>query len=1554
MTTDTDIYDSSYDSAIALVGMAGRWPGASDVQTFWNNIASGICSVRSFSDEELLDAGVDPALLAQPNYVKAGAPLADISHFDAAFFGYSPREAETMDPQHRLFLECCWEALEHAACDPAAFSGPIAVFAGSPSSTYLYRNIMPHKELVETLGQLQIDTGNDRDSLASTVSYKLNLRGPAISVQTCCSTSLVAVHLACQSLLTYECDLALAGGVSLQLPHGQGYLYEDGGILSPDGHCRTFDAHAQGSIFGSGVGVVTLKRFRQALSDGDTIYALLRGSAINNDGSLRPSYTAPSLDGQASVILAALSYAEVPADTLGYIEAHGTATPMGDAIELAAMRKAFATQTSRRGFCALGSVKPNMGHLDRASGVTGLIKAVMALYHRQLPPSLYFTETSPEQELSSSPFYVNTKLQDWQAQKQPRRAGVSSFGLGGTNAHVVLEEAPARSISSVGRSYNILPFSAKTAAALQEVGERLAEHLQKHPDLELADVAYTLQIGRSVFPHRSFLIGQQSTEVAEVLHNNDPHRIYTTRQEHRERTVAFLFPGVGEQYVGLTRELYQQEAVFRETIDRCSSLLKADLGLDLREILYPDDLPGQNGKTRQILSRNKLASTAILSEPLKQTAIAQPAVFVIEYALAQMFMQWGIRPQALMGYSLGEYVAACVAGVFSLPDALKLVTRRAQMIQATEPGAMIAVALSAESVQPYLDEQISLAATSGPATCVLSGPVEAIESLEQIFTEMSIIVRRIETTHAFHSSTLAALSGELTKLVGEITLHAPSIPYLSNVSGIWITDEQATNPAYWAQHMCQTVRFAEGLTQLLQETKHVLLEVGPGQSLSAFAKQHPACSKERLSQILPTLPAAYDRQAETASVLHALGKLWLAGVTLNWQALHAGEQRYRVPLPTYPFERQLFWLNEPKDWQPQATSTPQRTGKLADRADWFYLPAWEQVPFPPDQQEQEAEQQSPWLIFLDKYELGQQTAQRLQQAGHQCVLIRAGECFQKEDEWNYTIRPAEPTDYRILCKALASAGLMPKTVLHCWSLTGKDDEVAGASGFQGQQEQGLYSLLFLSQAFIAQVYEENVQILVVSNHLHAVTGQESIYPEKATIQAACRVIPQEQLNIHCRCIDIGTVGTDFHVSPRQITQLIAECTSNSRDPLVAYRGIQRWLQHCQPIRLPAPSAERTPFREQGVYLITGGLGNIGLLLADHLAKTCQARLVLTSRAGLPPRAEWAAHLEGGVEHEHVIQQIRQVQALENAGSQVLVIKADVAESTQMQAVIAQTMQCFGALHGVIHTAGISTGDGFRVVQDISRTECELQFTPKVYGLYALEQALQGIELDFCLLFSSISAILGGLSFLAYTAANVFMDAYTCKHNQTENTPWLCVNWDTWYKESMQNERMTTIAEYVMQPEEGIDAVTRVLEARHLGQIINSTGDLQTRIQQWVYLETYGANPEAHESVPGMARPDLSTAYAPASNEHEQTIIAIWQQVLGIEQIGIHDNFFELGGHSLIGTQVISRLRHAFQVNLPLMTLFESPTVAELTLSIKLILLEEIAKLDEEEVERLVG
>ncbi len=876
---------------IAIVGMAGRFPGARNVDEFWLNLRDGISSLTTFSEKELQDAGVSVDELQQDHYVRTKGVLRDIDYFAAPFFGYSPREAEIMDPQQRFFLETAYEALEHAGYDPDAYNDLIGIYAGTSFNSYLLSNLVTRPDLLASIGGLQLVVGSDKDHLTTRVSYKLNLKGPSLDINTSCSTSLVAVHVACRSLLNGECDIALAGGVSISVPHLTGYLYQEGGITSPDGHCRAFDAHAEGTVPGSGVGVVVLKRLQDALLDNDTIHAIIKGSAINNDGAQKVGYTAPGLNGQSRVIRAAHLFAEVEPETITYIEAHGTGTPLGDPIEVAALTQAFRVATTANHFCAIGSLKTNLGHLDAAAGIAGLIKTVMALKHGLLPPSLNFEQPNPSIDFEHSPFYVNNRLTEWKRDKTPRRAGISAFGIGGTNAHVLLEEAPEHRQARMDlRPWHLLVLSAKTVGALAAVTTNLAQHLEQQSELDLADVAYTCQVGRKALRHRRILVCHDRQEALTLLRSPSSEQVLDSTDEiPEERSVSFLFPGQGTQYVHMAAEIYQEEDVFRQELDRCARLLLPHLGYDLRHVLYP--------ATDQV---------AFATSQIQQTACAQPAIFSVEYALARLWQHRGITPQALIGHSIGEYTAACIAETLSLEDALALVALRGKLMQALPEGAMLSLPLSAEALTPLLENsECSLAAINGPALCVVSGPPHAIETLRNTLAQQNIESRSLHVTRAFHSSMMDSILQSFAVYLQQVHLSTPRIPFISNVTGTWITTAEATDPAYWVRQLRQTVRFAEGVQTLLKDPNLILLECGPGHTLTTLAKQQPGA---RGSLILSSLPGYQERESESRHALTALGKLWLAGVPVRWESLYGDEQPARIPLPTYPFERQRYWI----------------------------------------------------------------------------------------------------------------------------------------------------------------------------------------------------------------------------------------------------------------------------------------------------------------------------------------------------------------------------------------------------------------------------------------------------------------------------------------------------------------------------------------------------------------------------------------------------------------------------------------------------------------------
>jgi amino acid adenylation domain-containing protein len=883
---------------IAIIGLAGRFPGASGVEEFWENLRNGVESISHFSDAEL-EVRDAARVTADPGYVKAHSVLEGVDLFDAEFFGIYPQEAKLMDPQHRVFLESCWEAMEDAGYDASRDPSTTGVFAGCSPNSYFLRQVASGSQYLEDYtGAYQVGfyptmLGTIADTLATRVAYKLNLRGPAMTLVTACSTSLVAISQACKSLLTYECDQALAGGVSITFPQKRGYQYQSGGMVSPDGHCRPFDADAQGTVFGSGAGVVLLKRLEEAVSDGDHIYAVIRGSAINNDGAAKVGFTAPSVDGQSRVIAMAQAAAEVDPRTISYIEAHGTGTPLGDPIEVAALTRVFRASTDAKGICAIGTAKANVGHLDVASGVTGLIKTVMALKHRQIPPQIHFRSANPKLDLESSPFYVNTSLKEWvSADDGPLRAGVSAFGVGGTNAHVVLEEAPAMPATTPAEAPQVLTLSARTATALDAMTARLAKYLERHPELDLADVAYTLQVGRTQFSHRRTIVGQDSAEVSQALLRMDPQRVSTRINKRENASVQFLFPGQGAQQIGMARGLYESEPVFRSHLDHCAELLKPLINIDVRTVLYP------------------ASEDAAARETLQSTSLAQPAIFAVEYALARLWIAWGIEPQAMVGHSVGEFVAACLADVFSLEDALSLVAARGLAMQSVAPGAMLSVRMPEAEIRKLLNGKLSLAAINSPHLAVVAGPFEAITALEKDLEQLSIVSRRLSTSHAFHSWMMDDVVGPFTEQVRRVRLKSPRIPYVSTVTGTWISADQATDPEYWGSHLRQPVLFSKAICELAQTPGRVFLEVGPGATLSTLVRQILPPSAD--FSVVSSLPPGAS-PSDAASLQAALGALWLAGVQPRWADVHRPGIRRRVSLPTYPFEKSRFWMESTKE-----------------------------------------------------------------------------------------------------------------------------------------------------------------------------------------------------------------------------------------------------------------------------------------------------------------------------------------------------------------------------------------------------------------------------------------------------------------------------------------------------------------------------------------------------------------------------------------------------------------------------------------------------------------
>jgi phthiocerol/phenolphthiocerol synthesis type-I polyketide synthase E len=1312
------------DSSVAVIGLSCRFPGARNADEFWANVERGVESVQFFTDDELRRAGVDEALLSDPNYVKAKPVLDGIEWFDAAFFGFTRREAEIRDPQQRLFLECAYEALESSGYDASRWEGPIGVFASNGPNDYEWMNLRSNAELEESVGSISIATANHVDYVATTVAYRLNLRGPALTVQTACSSSLVAVHVACRSLLGGECDMALAGGTTIEIPHLAGYLYLEEGILSPDGHCRPFDAAAQGTIWGSGAGVVVLKRLSDALRDGDHVRAVILGSAVNNDGAGKVGFTAPGVDGQADVIAEAIDVAGVKASTLGYVEAHGTATPIGDPIEVAALTQAFRDTTDAVQHCALGSVKANIGHLGAAAGVAGLIKTVLALEHAAIPPCVHFQRPNPAIDFAASPFSVSSVLTPWGAGENPRRAGVSAFGIGGTNAHVVLQEAPPGRPPASCRPHQLMVLSARSPSALDSMTSDLRLHLGRHPEASLADVAHTLQQSRSGFAHRTFAVCGEARQAMEVL-SAARRPSLQARQAVRGMRAAFLFSGQGSQYAGMARDLYDVEPVFRAEVDRCAELLVPHIGLDLRQLLYPG--PGEGVET----------------DALDQTAFTQPALFTVEYALAQLCGAWGIRPKSMIGHSIGEYVAACMAGVFDLPDVLEIIAHRGRLMQSLPPGGMLAVSVSEDALTGLLGPSTAVAAVNGPRQCVVSGPTAEVERVRQQLVEGGRSATWLRTSHAFHSPMMDPVATEFERVVSRFPLRAPQIPFVSNVTGRWITSEEATSPGYWRRQLRECVRFWDGLDRLLDDPGVIPVEVGPGRALAGMARLRAGRDGVPAPNLLP---ARGDGAGGMESALRALGTMWASGVDVDWNRFSAGQDRRRVALPTYPWQRERYWIDPPTGAAPSARRTRYARRPLEQ---WFSAAGWRQLPpltgIPASRRH--------WLLFADG-EFAEGLRARLLPEAESVTTVAAGTSPARIDPDRFVLELARPGGYDEVLTAVHAAGRWPAGIVHAYGA--QPDLPASVQvepdAAREELDRGFFSVLHLVQA-LSRMALDGCELVTVSSHAEDVTGRDLTRPLASTLGAAAKVVPLEISSLRVRHVDTEFPPERSDLA-RPLDALAAELLAG-RDDAVALRASKRWAPAFEPFQLGGGTGGHG-LRDGGVYLITGGLGAIGLAIAERLASTCRPHLVLLGRSGLSGPSE------------------ARVRRLEELGARVLVVRGDVCDPDRMSEVKSLIQHQAGRLDGIIHAAGLA-GAGMAEVKDPAIARQVLD--PKVIGTLVLDRVFGDLDLDFMLLCSSVTAVTGGFGQLDYCAANRFLDAYA--RSRQGCRPVMSINWGPW-------------------------------------------------------------------------------------------------------------------------------------------------------------------------------
>ncbi|WP_272860414.1 type I polyketide synthase [Paracoccus stylophorae] len=1424
------------EGAIAITGMAAHLPDAPDVARFWANLRDGIESIRRLSVEELTESGESPARMRQKNYVPAASVLQDFEKFDAEFFGLSPKEAAIMDPQHRQFLECAWEALEDSGHTPEGFDGPIGVFAGCGMGSYFYFNVCSNPDLVRNTGMFLLrHTGNDKDFLSTRVSHIFDLKGPSLSIQTACSTSLVAVHQAAQSLLNGECDMALAGGVTIELPHARGYLFEEGEILSPDGHCHAFDHRAQGTVFGSGAACVVLRRLEDALADGDHIWAVLRGTAINNDGAAKAGYLAPSVEGQARAIAEAHGIAGVSADTIGYVECHGTGTYLGDPIEVAALTQAFEETTQDRGFCGIGSVKTNIGHTDTAAGVASLIKVSMALHHGQIPPSLGYEAPNPAIDFDNSPFRVNDRLNDFPRLKgAPRRAGVNSLGVGGTNAHAIVEEAPERAPSEESDwPFQLLVLSARSKTALDQASRNLAAHLRAHPEQDLADVAWTLKEGRRAFEYRRVLVAGSHEDAAEKLDEADPRTVFTHQELPERPEAVFMFPGGGAQFAGMARDLYETEPVFREWMDKGLDHLAPSLDYDLRALWLPD----ADGRADAV-------------ERLKKPSVQLPLIMITEYALAQLWMDWGVRPAALIGHSMGENTAACLAGVMSFEDCIGLVHLRGQLFDTIAPGGMLSVPLSQQDLQPYWADDLDMASVNAPDLCVVSGPQSALDALESRLAGDEIEAQRIQIDIAAHSRMLEPILTRFGDYLRSIDLTAPRLPVISNRTGKPLTEAEATSPDYWVAHLRNTVNFADGIAHLTDRKCRVYIEMGPGRALSSLAQANGVPA----NQVVPALRHPQQDVADDEFFIATVGRLWALGLPVDWTPIWGEARRNRVPLPTYPFQRASYFI-EP------GRASAEAEDALIERVEgvenWGWQPHWRPRAAECEVEADELDQADPrtWLVFADEAGLAARAIRRLRDAGQRVIEVRAGDVFARTGEDVFTISPERGReDYDRLIHDLVAAGLAPQRIAHFWLVTAGQTFRPGSSFFHRNQEQGFYSLMFLAQAMEEENLPRPVHLLAVTNGAAQIRSEALPHPEKATIAGPLRVMPRELPGVTCSSLDLTLPeGRRNEAAWDGLTDhVLEEMLAQPADLSAALRGDRRYELGWRQLQL----AEATGGLPQGaVVLLTGGYGGIGLTVAERLARDHGARIALVGRRALPARDQWDRILRSAAPNDTIATRIRGVQALEAAGAEVICLTADVCNLQDMQAARDLTVQRFGRIDAVIHGAG--------VIDDapiLAKTPGHVEnvFAPKVHGTEVLDKVFPDGSVGRMVVFSSTSTATAPAGQVDYVAANEFLNAWA-KSRAGGKTVVTAINWGIWTGVGMAAEALAD-----PEPAPVTDAGTPMLEKASFDSDGNRVFTTELTTRHWL-LDGHRTR-DGQSLVPGTGYLDLIAQALRANGE----------------------------------------------------------------------------------------
>ncbi len=1487
---DTAFKTNIEQEDIAIIGMAGRFPKAKTIEEFWNNLKQGVEGITVEDHEE------DKTL------IKSKGHLEERTLFDNSFFDYSPKEASMMDPQTRILHECVWEALEDSGYDSYQYNGKIALFAGSTFSPFygIDTNDITPEDLVDNFDK---GTYAERDFLASRVSYKLNLKGAGMTVLTACSSSLVAIDMACSKLHLNQCDIALAGGVSVTFHDDNGYVFNEGMILSPDGHCRAFDKNASGTVGGNGAGVIVLKKLSKAITDNDNILAVIKGTATNNDGNYKVGYTAPSVTGQAEVIKEAIAKAKVSPEDITYIEAHGTGTSLGDPIEIEGLKTAF--NNNKKQYCAIGSVKTSIGHLDAAAGVAGVIKTVLSLKNKKLLPSLHFNEANPEMDLENSPFFVNTTFQDWNTENKPRIAGVSSFGIGGTNAHVIIEEAPTFKTPKENLETQLLVISGKSKEALNENTNKLESFLENNPEINTNQLGQLLQTTRKGFVKRRFVVAND----LEDLKNKISKKQYKDGKTSNKinNNVAFMFTGQGAQYANMTEDLYLKGGYYTNQVNNCLEIIKTQTGEDFKAVLF-----------------NKTETTTI-----NETYYTQALLFTIEYAMAKYLMHLNIKPNCLIGHSIGEYAAACIAGVFSLEEALKIVLKRGALMQKANPGTMLSISKSSESIAEILPDTLDMATINTEESCVVSGSHEAIDAFLNTLKEQDIAFVRLKTSHGFHSSTMDPVLEEFEAYLSTVKYNNPELPFVSNYTGTWITNEQAVSPNYWAKHLRHAVKFSEGIKALSDNNVYTFIEVGPSRTLSNFVKNILPNEDSRI--VFNSIRHPKERKNDYNYFLQKIGELWLEGFEINWLNLHENKTYRKIALPTYAFQKNDF---------PLQLKASKKENKPKGLKDWFYTSVWEQMETHTN--ETILDNNTNWLVFTNNSPLTTAMVELMKHKGNTVISITKDSKFEVNlEESNININPTEAIHYEKMLDYVLEQKWDTFKVLHAWNI---EDEITipNRSNCDTQLDNSLYSMLYLAKGIGNKYPSSKITINVLTNELHNITGEEEVNPYKGTLLGAIKVIPLEYSNIKCRSIDIK-IPTSVHKYDTLIGSLYNDYNTDYSENIIAYRGKRRWVQKIKNTTLKTPNESHNTIKQNGLYLITGGFGGMGVAIANYLATEFEANLVLVTRNPLPERGTWDAIIAEEKDNK-LIERIQHIQNLESVGSKVYISAGSLNNFEALQNDIQNVEKELGAISGIFHTAGVIDNGG--IIHFRTKETIEQYIESKVQGTLILQDVFKDRTLDFTILFSSVSNVLYKEQYgqVAYNAANDFLEAYADFATLSNNDNVYVINWCAWSDSGMA-VKAKQAREVMGHFDGGLDfdenAITSAEGVKAIEYIISNTlrtvsvypGDLNEQMEK-SYFKDF-VNTETLEEVNDkkssrIARPSLESEYITPTTPLQSEIAELWADSFGYETIGIRDNYFDLGGDSLKAVAISSKMNKLTGKNLSLPQFLNNPTIEELS------------------------